>query len=129
MYPSVLVDLHLELAKPHTREESLAGMSRNLPMGRDLVGELIAHALRSLGSDRAREFGERVGHGPDLEHGLELTWDRVQADSLPRKERNAAMPPIGRDLERALGRDASEEPLADLYALAFPQHVALRSAS
>lgn len=129
MYPSVLVDLHLELAKPHTRDESLAGMSRNLPMGRDLVGELIAHALRSLGSDRAREFGERVGHGPDLEHGLELTWERVQADSLPRKERNAAMPPIGRDLERALGRDASEEPLADLYALAFPEQVALRSAS
>lgn len=129
MYPSVLVDLHLELQHPHTRAESLARMEQNLVMGRDLVGELIAHALRALGPDRAADFGERVGSGPDLEHGLELTYERAHADALPRRERNAAMPQIGRDLERALGREATEHSLLDLYTLAFPTQVALRSAS
>ncbi|MCB9660236.1 MAG: tryptophan 7-halogenase [Sandaracinaceae bacterium] len=129
MYPSVLVDLHLELQHAHTREESLARMESNLTMGRDLVGELIAHALRSLGPDKAREFGERVGSGPDLEHGLELTLARAQADSLPRRERNAAMPQIGRDLERALGREAGEATLEELYSVAFPGASELRSAS
>jgi hypothetical protein len=121
MYPSVLVDLHLELQHPHTRAESLARMESNLSMGRHLVAEITAHALRSLGPDKAREFGERVGSGPDLDHGLELTLERAEADALPRRERNAAIPQIGRDLERALGRDGSEEPLLDLYKLAFPR--------
>ncbi len=119
MFPSVLVDLHLELQHPHTREESLAGMERNLQLGRDLVGEIIAHALRSLGRERAAELGRRIGSGEDLEQGLELTEARAAADALPRRQRNAAMPQIGRDLERALGREGDTEPLVELYALAF----------
>ena len=106
MFPSVLVDLHLELQNDHSREESRARMESNLEMGRELVGELLAHALLSLPTPSLPAFGRDVARDGQP---TELSVGRIAADAKRRRERLQEMTPIARDLERALGRSRPDD--------------------
>ncbi|MEM6954401.1 MAG: tryptophan 7-halogenase [Myxococcota bacterium] len=115
MFPSVLADQHLSLMEKRSADETLAKMVADLATGKALVTELLAHALRDLGEGKAEAFGQALAPlGPwDLP-----TSPRFEADTLPRRERLRALPPIGRDLERALGRREGDRPLPHLWEVA-----------
>ncbi len=115
-------------------------MEADLAVGRELVTEILAHALRDVGVAGAAELGRRVGldAGADMARTdmartdlartdlartdlarTDLVIDaRAEFDGLPRRERVRRMPDIGRDMERALGRKEGDAPLRDLLALA-----------
>ena len=103
MFPSVLADQHVALEEKLDAEATFAKMERDLEVGRQLVTELVVHALRDLGEEKANEYFARAKLD---ESGLELDA-RAAVDALPRRERLDQLPRIGRDLERALGRPKS----------------------
>lgn len=115
MFPSVLANQHIALGTKRSPAETLAKMDADLQVGRELVTEVLAHALRDVGLAGAAELGRRVG----LDAASDLVIDaRAEFDGLPRRERVARMPDIGRDMERALGRKEGDAPLRDLLVLA-----------
>ncbi|MBO6940436.1 MAG: tryptophan 7-halogenase [Deltaproteobacteria bacterium] len=123
---SVFSDSHLALAESLDLEATFAKMEADLEVGRSLVSELLAHALRSVGSSRAHELGRRIGEGvggtavgggrPGMSVPLGERFDMV--DALPRRARRERFEPVARDLERAVGRLEGDAPLAELIALA-----------
>lgn len=112
MFPSVLADQHVALEQELSVEETYAKMERDLLTGKELVAEIVVHALRDLGPELAREYGRMVGL---TELDLPLA-ERDTLDALPRRERLESLPRIARDLERALGRPKSESTLRELFA-------------
>jgi len=126
MARSVFSDSHLALAERRDLEETYAKMEADLELGRSLVAELFAHALRSVGTARAPELGRRLGEIlggtlPDqAEPGMTLPLgDRFDVvDALPRKDRRRRYEPVARDLERAVGRIEGDAPLQELLRLA-----------
>ncbi|MBX3248754.1 MAG: NAD(P)/FAD-dependent oxidoreductase [Myxococcales bacterium] len=116
-FPSTLADAHLELSERRSVEETFAKMERDLETGRQLVTEILAHALRDLGSERAAELGRLAGLSSSWD--LPLGGERFAADALPRRQRVDALPRIARDMERALGRVDGDLPLSALLDLAL----------
>lgn len=124
MFPSALVDLHLALQETLDTDASLARIEASLQDGEAMVTELVAHALRDLGALGGQEAQRAVEgflaalgdqRGPALER---LGAERIRVDALPRRQRLAALPPIGRDLERAIGRTKGDIDIAALLASA-----------
>lgn len=116
-FPSTLADAHVELKVKRTVDETYAKMERDLKIGQELVTEILAHALRDLGSERAAELGRRIGLSLDWD--LPLGGERFAVDDLPRRQRVDALPRIARDMERALGRVNGDKPLRELLDLAL----------
>ncbi|MCA9529516.1 MAG: tryptophan 7-halogenase [Myxococcales bacterium] len=116
MFPSVLADQHLALTEPRTPEQTLAKMAGDVQTAEALVRELVVLALRDLGPALARRFGE-VARLDTL--GFVPSDPRVVADDLPRRARVEALPPIARDMERALGRTSSSVATSALLAAAL----------
>ncbi len=116
-FPSTLADAHLELKEKRSIDETFAKMERDLRIGQELVTEILAHALRDLGSEGATELGRRIQLSLDWE--LPLGGERFAADALPRRQRVDALPRIARDMERALGRVNGDKPLQELLDLAL----------
>ena len=109
MFPSVLANQHLALLEDLGPEATLEKMGADLETGKQLVTEVLAHALRDLGPGHAESLGRRLG-------GLSLPiGPRFAVDALPRRERLAELPEIGRDLERALGRKNASVTLESLW--------------
>ncbi len=125
MFPSVLAKQHVALLEPLGTEATLAKMAADLETGKELVAEVLAHALRDLGQEGAAELGRLieayVSPGGPRPHWDLPTGARFDADALPRRQRLSAMPEIGRDLERALGRKSTETPLSALWKQAAAQ--------
>ena len=124
---SILSQAHRALGERLDRDAALAKMEADWLVGRELVGEVLAHALRDLGSAKAAELGRRMGAalggvepeprpaGAPLAIGERFT----AVDGLPRRQRLESLSPVARDLERALGRAEGDVPLAALVARAM----------
>ena len=120
MFPSVLATQHLALQEKLSAADALAKMERDLTTGEALVTEVLAHALRDCGEEDAARLGQLVEErwSASLDALALPTGARFEADALPRRERLASLPDIGRDLERALGRKSASSPLSALWSRA-----------
>lgn len=116
-FPSVLLDQHEAILKPLDPEATFAKLEADYVTGRALVSEILWHALRALGPERAAEFGRLAGLDPTWD--LDLDPARVSADALPRRQRRDALGRVARDMERALGRLPTDTPLAELLERAL----------
>jgi len=123
---SVFSDSHLSLAERRDYDATFAKMEADLALGQEVVAELLAHALRSVGSAKAPELGRRVGEAIG---GVEVSTERPAmelplgerfevVDALPRRDRRDRYEPAARDLERAVGRVEGDVPLSELLDLA-----------
>ncbi len=111
MFPSILAERHVELAKPATPDEVYAKMVDDVELSHQFIQELVVHALSDLPPEHAAQFGQQSG----LAAGdVRIDRDRFVVESQSRRTRLASTPRIGRDLERAVGRTRSGElPLLD----------------
>ena len=113
---SILSDAHVALAERREMGETFTKMEQDLARGRELVAEVLAHALRDLGSASAAELGRLA----QLESGqLPLGERFTTLDTLPRRQRLAQYSAVARDLERAIGRSEGDRPLAELLEQAL----------
>ena len=124
-FPSVLVDAHLALEEKMTPEETLAYVEDRALVGAEIAGEMLVRVLWSLGDAAARSVAEALElHKWDLR----VPGRRLEIGRTIGLARRRAMTPIGRDLERTLGRPSLEtsdavmweilEPLLDTSAVA-----------
>ncbi len=124
MFPSVLADQHLELLEERTGEETLARVTDDVAGAEALLVEILLLALRGVGRERIAALADRAGLG---EWDLVIPRRRVEMDALPRRERLRVLPPLARDLERALGRWSG--PLGPLVELVEASGVSMSLAA
>jgi hypothetical protein len=119
---SILSDAHVALAERLDPAAAYAKMEADLAIGRELVGEVFAHALRDLGTEGAAQLGRALGAAVggaepgDRPIGTPLILgDRFyEVDGLPRRDRMKRYSKVARDLERAIGRAEGDAPLGEL---------------
>lgn len=112
MFPSVLAKQHLALLEKLDPAATLQKMTDDLETGRELVTEVLAHALRDLGPGQSAQLRAKLGGIAPLDARAS---QRFADDALPRRERVERLPEIGRDLERALGRKNAKVALSTLW--------------
>jgi hypothetical protein len=116
MFPSTLADQHLELLEDRSIAHTLGRMKDDVAKTEELLRECLMLALRGVGPDNAAELARRVGLS---DWDLDIDWERVRTDALPRRERRERLSTLARDLERALGRWSGElVPMTELFASA-----------
>lgn len=118
--PSILGNLHLDLDKRMTPDETLAYMKEKAALCDELLADLLLRALSLLGPEDGRALLAATdamswGLGPLLEA-------RVEAEQGDARQRRKRIPKLSRDVERCLGR-APLHPavgsLSELYAAVF----------
>lgn len=117
--PSVLANLHLELVKPMTHDETLTYMREKLAQAHEVLHEIVIRALLSLGPTAGAEL---VRSCDMASWGLRIAPERLAAETTSGGARRRALPPIARDMERCLGRadvHAESPPLPDLVERAL----------
>ena len=102
-FPSVLVDAHLSLEERMTPEQTLAYVKDRAEVGAEIAGEMLVRVLWSLGDAAARTVADAVKLRG---WNLRVPARRLEVGRTVGLARRRAMTPIGRDLERTLGRPA-----------------------
>jgi flavin-dependent dehydrogenase len=116
--PSVLANLHLDLEKEMTIEETKAYMREKRVLAEEVVNEILLRALSALGPDEGVELARAV----DLASwNSPISIARLEAEVSEGGARRRGLPPIARDMERCLGRAGVHEDVKSLPALL--QHV------
>lgn len=100
-FPSLLVDVHLDLQKSMTPDETLAYVIMRADQGEELVREILIRILVELGPERAATLLERTGAAT---WNITIPPERLDAENLRGLERRHALSPVARDLERGLGK-------------------------
>lgn len=117
--PSMLANLHLELATPRSVDEVHAYVAEKLALAEEVLDELVLRALAALGPTLALDLAQAV----DLP-----SWprrpsaERLAAVVAEGSKRRKMLSPIARDMERTLGRmdvHPSSGDVAELVDLAF----------
>jgi flavin-dependent dehydrogenase len=116
--PSILANLHLDLAKEMTPEETLAYMKDKLALAEEVVNEILLRALSAVGPREGVELAKAVGFA---EWETDLRAARLDAELAEGGARRRALPAIARDLERCLGRASVHPDVTSLPSLV--QHV------
>lgn len=98
--PSMLANLHLDLAKGMTPAQTHASMAEKADAIETLLTDLLLRACTELGLDAGRDLLDATGARDWPLAGLEA---RVLAESGERRGRRKRLSPLARDLERALG--------------------------
>lgn len=117
--PSILANLHLDLAVERSPDETYAYMRHKIDLAAEVLDELALRALAAVGPAGAAELSRAC----DLPSWPRRpTRARIDAEALVGGKRRRALPPIVRDMERCFGRvelhpDAGS--LEDLVDLAF----------
>ena len=120
-FPSVLVDAHLALEKPMTPAETLEYVTDRAEVGEQIAAEMVVRVLWALGDDAARKVAAETGLA---KWDLKVDPHRIDIGRTIGLARRRAMTPIGRDLERTLGRpvlETSDEVMRELLAPLFTQ--------
>ena len=104
-FPSVLVDAHLALEKELTADETLEYVTDRAAVGADIAAEMLVRVLWSLGDERARQVANQLSLS---RWDLSVSPHRIDIGRTIGLARRRAMTPIGRDLERTLGRPTLE---------------------
>lgn len=118
-FPSFLADLHLDLMKTKSPDETYRDMEAALAVAEEVQAEIVLRALRRAGPSHAEALSRELGLA---------TWDlrideqRLAADEADPKVRRKLLPPRIRDVDRTLGKSAPESPdaprLRELLAIA-----------
>jgi flavin-dependent dehydrogenase len=118
-FPSTLADLHLDLAKAKDPETTYRDMVEGLAMGQAVLTELVLRALRRAGPALAGQLAKEIGLGDGQ---LVIDEQRLAADEAEPRQRRKLLPKSIRDMERAIGKSASDTAdgprLRELLALA-----------
>ena len=127
--PSILANLHLDLADDMTPDETYAYMRHKVDLVAEVLDELALRALAAVGPAGAAELAQLC----DLPSWPRRpTRARIDAEALVGGKRRRALPPIVRDMERCFGRlevHPDTDSLADLVDRAFgTTHEAIASA-
>ena len=117
--PSVLANLHLDLEKTMSPDETLAYMQDKLALAEELVNEIFLRALVTVGPDGGVEIAKAVDYAS---WRLPISRARLEADAAEGGARRRQLSPVARDLERCLGRATRHEKVKSLTALV--DHVA-----
>ena len=104
-FPSVLVDAHLALERELSPTETLEYVSDRAAVGADIAGEMLIRVLWALGDEGARQVAAELGLA---RWDLTIRAHRIDIGRTIGLARRRAMSPIGRDLERTLGRPTLE---------------------
>ncbi len=117
--PSVLANLHLDLAREMSPDEVYASMCEKLEWAEEVLDELVLRALAALGPEEGAALAEKVGLS---------TWprrpsaERLAAQEAEGSKRRRSLSPIARDMDRSLGRmdlHPGASPLPGLVERAF----------
>ncbi len=100
MFPSVLVDAHIAVGQKMAYDESLAYVRERVAQGREIAGELMVRLVQELGPELGAQLLERVGF-PSWD--LDISAERLEAETYDSMSRRKALSPIARDVERNLG--------------------------
>lgn len=112
--PSVLANLHLELEKEMTPDETHAYMREKRALAEELLGELVLRALWALGPVAGAELARAV----DLASwGARIDPARLEAERAEGGARRRSLSPIVRDLEPCVGRAERHPDAAGVEAL------------
>jgi flavin-dependent dehydrogenase len=112
--PSVLANLHLDLEKAMTPDETAAYMEDKLRLAEELVGEIFLRALLAIGPDAGLDFARAVDFAS---WKTSISRERLELDGAEGGARRRALSPIARDLERCLGRATRHEKVQSLATL------------
>ncbi len=117
VFPSLLVDAHLDLQKKLTVDETMELFKLRVAQGEDIVRELVIRVVAELGPQAAVEVLQDAQAG---NWDLGFSPERIAAESLRGVPRRHALSEVARDVERNLGRvhrhPAYEEALAQLVS-------------
>src|SRR5262249_26663771 len=117
-FPSALADLHLDLMVEKDPERTRLDMERAYAAAGEVATEIVLRALRRAGPSLAGELARKI----DLASwDLRVSEERFGADEAEAPRRRKRLPAIARDMERAIGRQATREPapLRELIARAL----------
>ncbi|UJR82610.1 NAD(P)/FAD-dependent oxidoreductase [Sandaracinus amylolyticus] len=99
--PSLLANLHLDLEKAMTPDETHAYMTEKLALAEELLHEMVLRALVSLGPTKGVEVAREV----DLASwGSRVSDARLDAEEAEGGARRRALSLVARDFERCVGR-------------------------
>ncbi len=112
--PSVLANLHLDLEKTMSPDETLAYMTDKLALAEELVNEIFLRALVTVGPDAGVEIAKAVDYAS---WRLPISRARLEADAAEGGARRRQLSPVARDLERCLGRATRHDKVKSLAAL------------
>lgn len=113
--PSILGNLHLDLAKRMTPDETLAYMHEKADLATELLADLLLRAVCALGVDDGRALLDAV----DI-----AGWDlsslaaRVEAEKGDPRKRRQRISRLARDIERTIGRIALHPSVTSIGELA-----------
>lgn len=108
-FPSALADFHLDLLLKKDPEQTYRDMERDLARAEEVVSELVLRALRRAGPERAAELARAIDL-PSIR--LVVDEQRLAADEAEPRMRRKMLPKAIRDMERAIGKSAAEDPSA-----------------
>jgi flavin-dependent dehydrogenase len=118
--PSLLANLHLDLEKRMSPEQTRAYMEDKADLAEELLTQLLLRALTELGPARGAALVETLGATEWPLRGLDA---RLTAEAGGRRGRRKRLSRLARDVERALGPatpHAEHVSLADTVARALP---------
>lgn len=108
--PSVLANLHLDLAREMSPDETHAFMQEKLGWAEEVLDELVLRALAALGPDEGAAMAAAIGLAA---WPRRPSAERLAAQATEGGQRRRSLSPIVRDMERCLGR-------MDVHPLASP---------
>ncbi|WP_293252369.1 tryptophan 7-halogenase [Nannocystis sp.] len=117
--PSILANLHLDLAREMSPDEVHAFMQEKLAWTEEVLDELVLRALAALGPAQGADLAAAVGLA---EWPRRPSPERLAAQVAEGGQRRRSLSPIARDMDRSLGRmelHPQATPLPGLVELAF----------
>ena len=98
--PSMLANLHLDLERSMSPEETLAFLAEKADAAEDVLTDLLLRAVTELGPERGRALVDALGA---REWPLTGLRERVEAERGERRTRRKRLSKLARDIERTLG--------------------------
>ncbi len=100
-FPSVLIDAHIKVGEKMSHAELLEYLQMRLVQAEEMAGELVLRIVQILGPDLGREALERAKFSV---WGIEISPERLEAESKVGLARRQSLSIIARDAERTLGK-------------------------
>lgn len=119
--PSMLANLHLDLEKAMSPDETLAYMEEKADLAEELLTEMLLRAIVELGGEAGASLTSALDVSEWKLRGLE---PRLEAERGGRRGRRKRISRLVRDLERTIGpaspRHPADTALDDAVAVALP---------
>lgn len=101
VYPSLPVDVHLDLQKSMTPSETITYMRERLVQAEEMAAELATRILIEYGPELGGKIFDEAGVA---KWKLKFDPERIAAEDLKGLERRHSLSVVVRDVERNLGR-------------------------